>query len=346
MSRRFAVPSLVLAVALAPAILLFACAADDSVASASSAPSPNYDDAFWKHWGDGRAELSGYELSYERYGERREGTAVAIFVTETLAETPRVKSENPDRPQSETFPVIKLNLVQDFPTGVYDYSLMTSAFVALAEHGGRPRGAATKVSFSAQEWCGHVYAQLVFDAQRVALDSHSYFDGEADERLELDASAGGVAEDALPIWARGLAAPRLEPGESREVPLLRSLEIARLGHVAVNWDRATLSRSAAHHTVEVPAGTFEVETVTVEVAAAAVPGRYPPGRADERRVDRRWTFLVETAAPHRIVEWQRDDAVRARLLASERMPYWQMNGGDQTGALERLGLTARPPRTP
>ncbi|HEX8953647.1 MAG TPA: hypothetical protein VF945_17440, partial [Polyangia bacterium] len=39
-------------------------------------------DDFWKVWGDGKAELDGYALVEPRYGQPREGTAVAIFVTE------------------------------------------------------------------------------------------------------------------------------------------------------------------------------------------------------------------------------------------------------------------------
>ncbi len=38
---------------------------------------------------------------------------------------------------------------------------MTSAFSALTAVNGRPAGSVSKVSFSAQEWCGHVYAQLL-----------------------------------------------------------------------------------------------------------------------------------------------------------------------------------------
>lgn len=39
-------------------------------------------DIFWEHWSDGRAELSGYDLVQPRYGEKRHGRAVLVFVTE------------------------------------------------------------------------------------------------------------------------------------------------------------------------------------------------------------------------------------------------------------------------
>src|SRR5262245_11906874 len=76
-----------------------------------------FGDEFWKHWGDNRAELSGYELVFPRYGTLRKGTAVAIFVTETFSSSLRVKSDPGKHPASDEFPVMKLNLVEDFSTG-------------------------------------------------------------------------------------------------------------------------------------------------------------------------------------------------------------------------------------
>ena len=61
-----------------------------------AAPSPAYGDAFWKHWGDGRAELAAYDLETPRYGEPRRGVAVAIFVTETFSSSLRVKADPGD----------------------------------------------------------------------------------------------------------------------------------------------------------------------------------------------------------------------------------------------------------
>jgi hypothetical protein len=298
-----------------------------SIAGAAAAlvlAAPAWADPFWDHWGDGKAEVAAYDLVYPRYGAERKGTAIAIFVTETFAPGPGVKSEDPARPASETVPVMKLNLVQDFSTGIYDYNLMTSAFVALD---GRRT---LKVAFSSQEWCGQVYSQARLDRSNVRLDSHSYFDGEADATATLPAQPDGLAEDALLVWARGLAEPQLEPGATAEVPLLRSLELARLTHVPVAWDRATLWRAKASRQMTVPAGTFEVEERTVVVQAPK----------------RTWTLLVERAEPHRIVGFARDDGIEAKLVASKRMAYWKLNGPGRESALGELGLKPRPPRTP
>ena len=116
--------------------------------------SPAYDAAFWKSWSDGQAEVTSYALKYPRYGTMREGTAVSIFVAETMAKSLSVKSDPGVRDKSDEFPVMKLNLIENFQTGIYDYKLMLQSFVALAEVHGRPAGVTAKVAWSSQEWCG------------------------------------------------------------------------------------------------------------------------------------------------------------------------------------------------
>ena len=167
-----------------------------------------FDDSFWGHWGDGRAELSGYELTFPRYGHDRKGVAVAIYVTETLDVASRVKADRPtgSGPPDE-LPVMKLNLVEDFPTGIYDYNMMTSVFVGLTPIWNRPAGAVTKVAFSSQEWCGLTHQQVWFHHDFVRHQLHSYFQGEADKSRKIEYPPNGLSEDALLLWARGFAGP-------------------------------------------------------------------------------------------------------------------------------------------
>ena len=297
-------------------------------ATASARP---FDEEFWKHWGDGQAEISTYDLTYPRYGELRQGTAVTIFVTETFSQEARVKADSGVHSAADEFPVMKLNLVQDFPTGIYDYNLMTSSFVALTSRLGRPAGAATKVSFSSQEWCGHVWDQLLLDESSVRRTLHSYFDGEADRQETLPYPNGGIAEDALFHWVRGLAAPFISPGEAEDVKLLRSAERARMTHTPQEWETAKLRYSPTTKNVTVPAGKFEVETFTIEIGG---------------RSGRTWTFEVEKTSPRRIVRWEASDGRRAELVASTRTPYWTMNADRFERALATIGLKPRDPRTP
>jgi hypothetical protein len=328
MTHTLRLPIAAAATALAITLLATRGARSDAAPAVSGA-APAFGDTFWKHWGDGRAELAGYDLTFPRYGELRRGVAVTIFVTETFSNSLRVKSDPGKHPQSDEFPVMKLNLVEDFSTGIYDYNIMTSAFVALSAVNGRPAGSATKVSFSSQEWCGNVYGHLLFDRMSARLTSHSYFDGEADQARVLPVPTDALSGDALLLWARGFAAPLLAPGERREVPLVRSLEASRLGHRPVEILRATLWRDAAPSRATVPAGSFDVERRTVSIAGGST-----------------WKIAVETAEPHRIIEWETTDGERASLLASDRLQYWKLNGEGGQSALSKLGLTPRAARMP
>ena len=147
--------------------------------------SPTFAQDFWAHWGDGKAELNGYRLTQPRYGAPRAGTAVFIFVTEDFSDSLRVKADAGKHPAADVYPVMKLNAVRDFQTGIYDYNVLTSTFLRVAA--GWP---VAKVSCSSQEWCGHVYHQIVPRAGRISGLFHSYFDGEADGTDEIGRAHG------------------------------------------------------------------------------------------------------------------------------------------------------------
>ncbi|MBC7794931.1 MAG: hypothetical protein H7Z43_14595 [Clostridia bacterium] len=298
-------------------VLAAACAEKPDTKPDLSAPA--YGDGFDALWHDGNAELAGYTLTYPRYGELRTGKAVTIFVTEDFSDSVRVKAD-PGK-HADLYPVLKLNLVRDFQTGIYDYNLMTSVFVALAAHNDRLSGSVTKVSFSSQEWCGNIYAQELFDSAKVRAVVHSYFDGEADNVHELDYPSRGFVSEGLWAWARGLAAPIVEVGGSRQVMLLDSLEDARLKHEPALWRAATLARLPERTQLEVHGVSYEVE-----VASAHVEG------------GNTLTFYVEVDSPHRIVRWMSSSGENADLLKSTRLQYWKMHDNDQAGALRALGF--------
>jgi len=315
----------------AAASLLFSACQSEPAAGSIGVPfeTPLFGDPFWDHWGDGRAEMAGYELTMPRYGELRKGTAVTIFVTETFSNELRVKANPGNHPPEDEFSVMKLNLVEDFPTGIYDYNWMTSSFIALEPVNSRPAGLPAKVSFTGQEWCGHVYSHFLFDPDAIRHVLHSYFDGEADQRNTLPYPADGLGEDALWFWARGLAGPRLEPSQSTQIKLLTALKFARARHEDPGWTDATLSRAAQPEEITVPAGAFTVERWKAEKAGGAAR-----------------TFYVEAEPPHRIIRWETSEGEEAALLGSERLAYWEMNANEYVSALEKLGLSPRPPRTP
>jgi hypothetical protein len=298
-------------------------------ATVSSEPAkvdPYFDTKFWQVWGDGQAELNGYDLTYPRYNQLRKGVAVAIFVTEPFSNTLRVKADPGKHGPGDEFPVMKLNLVKDFQTGIYDYNTMLSSFLSLAPVNQRLAATITKASYSSQEWCGHVYSQILFGQTHARWMEHSYFDGEADQQRELQYPENGFSEDGLMLWARGMARPFMKEGDASEYPLLTSLETARGKHIPLAWTYQKLSKDAKSQNIRVPAGSFEVEVLR------------------ETRKDKTWrAYYVEKASPKRVIKWETSEGESAELLGSDRMKYWQMNkeGGEE--ALKRLGLTRMTP---
>ncbi len=131
---------------------------------------------FKDYWYNGTAELTSYLLLQERYGEIRQGTAVTIFVAEDFLPDAQVKANNTSE---ENISVLKLNQMKNFITGIYPYSIMSSTYSPIAT-----TGHPLKVSNGVQEWCGQVYMQLN-NRDNFEIESHSYFEGEADQKLSL-----------------------------------------------------------------------------------------------------------------------------------------------------------------
>lgn len=282
---------------------------------------------FWNYWGDGKAELASYELEYTRYGEQRAGTAVLVFVTEDFSRRTRVKA-TPDESARNRFPVMKLNVVKDFPTGVYDYNLMQTAFVQLAEVDRRPIGLPQKATFTSQEWCGHGFARYLFERKKVRFVQHSYFDGVGDREDVLHYPGQFLSEDTVLLWARGLAAPLLGPGESQLVNFLSSLEEVQIYHEKPYWKRVTIARSEEKTVVATNLGEIESETLEVKLGTELL-----------------WRIMVESAKPHRILGWRSRFGESAQMIALTRMPYWNMKSLKDEHHLARLGLTPRAKRT-
>ena len=274
-------------------------------------------------WHDGRAELDGYRLTVMRYGHPRQGRAAAIYVTEPFSRSQQVKLDDPSRSPDDAIDVLKLNLVRDFQTGIYDYHTILSLFARSADF------APVKITFSSSEWCGQVYEQLNFRETGVSQRVFSYFEGESGER-RLDLPAGGIAEDNLFILLRGLRGPFLEPGRRRTVPFLTSPFHRRLAHRRADWAPATIERLARSQRLTVPAGTFDTDVYVVR-----------PADGREGR------FHVERAHPHRIVRWAWAPAPGARplggtdvgeLTGTTRLQYWRTNDPGDEKYLRELGL--------
>ncbi|MBI2378575.1 MAG: hypothetical protein HYV07_31540 [Deltaproteobacteria bacterium] len=271
-------------------------------------------------WDDGKAELAGYDLEQPRYGEKRTGRAVMIFVKEPFSRSARVKADPGKHPPEDVFDVLKLNFVKDFQTGIYDYNLMTSVFSAFGAENGRRPSSPTKLVLSAQEWCGSVFEEILFDPGRARQTRHSYFDGEADQTSTFAYPEPAVSVDELPILVRQLAGPYLERGQSRTVSVLPSLERTRLMHTPLAVQKGLIERSKNVRAIQAPAGKFEVDTWSITAG------------------NDRHEYDVESAPPFRIIEWRGPDGERGRLRGVERLAYWELHREGDERFLEKLGF--------
>jgi len=200
--------------------------------SNSAGPSQDFKD----YWYQGQAELTSYKLEQARYGELRDGHAVLIFVTEDFLPDVQVKA---DRQNQNNIPVLKLNATKKFNTGIYPYSIMQSTFYPVSndKH-------AIKVSSSMQEWCGHVYSQLN-NRDRFEIDAHSYFEGEADQELQLEKA---ILENEL--WTQLRINPKSLPVGDLEV--IPSFEYMRLRHIDIKAYAATATLNDGVYTLSYP----------------------------------------------------------------------------------------------
>ena len=263
---------------------------------------------FYAHWGDGKAEISSYEVVQPRYGALRHGYGVMIFVTESLQRQTFIKVESPT-PEADQFYALKLNHILKFATGIYDYSVMTSVFSQVA--GGRHPFELRRISFSAQEWCGQVFDEALFSGGQIKGQISSYFASEGRGPYQLKQPEHFESEDHLLIRIRELQGPFMALGEVRAVEVLPSFWQLRQAH-------------QPH---------------------AVVAGRIH--KAAEEQASVRWdlhiglrqrTLWTEKAYPHRILRWEDGDGGRGELMRTLRVPYWQLQANADEVYRQELGI--------
>lgn len=193
----------------------------------ATAPSKQLSKEFKDYWYSGNAEITSYKLEQARYGEIREGHSVLIYVTETFAADKQVKA-NQNNPSN--IPVLKLNNVKKYLTGIYPYSIMTSSYYPVQDN-----NHALKITFNAQEWCGQVYTQLN-NREKFEINSFSYFENEADKYMEMTKN---VLENEL--WNKIRINPSGLP--IGKVKIIPSFEYIRMSHKELKEYDAIISLS-------------------------------------------------------------------------------------------------------
>lgn len=203
-------------------------AANQPSGMASSSVAPFSPDANWNnYWYAGKAELTGYTLTQNRYGELHTGTVVNIFVTEDFSKSKQVKLDNPSAAGSDKLPILKLNQSIKFNTGIYPYSMMLSSFQPI-DLNNYPH--AVKVSGVVEEWCGVAYYQLNNIDGIFNIESRSYFESEGDVDIKLESV---VQEDEL--WNQIRINPNSLPiGKIKILPGALYLRLAHKPLAAVN----------------------------------------------------------------------------------------------------------------
>ncbi|HMX89661.1 MAG: hypothetical protein K1X68_06550 [Saprospiraceae bacterium] len=191
------------------------------------------------YWYQGKAEVNSYSLTQARYGQLHQGEAVCIFVSEDFNARKQVKTDDPMAAGADRQPVLKLNMLKRFNTGIYTYSLMMSAFSAI---GDKVPLFPLKVSCCVQDWCGQVFSQLNNRNDQFEINSFSYFESEGDQRKVLKA---GWSEDGL--WNQIRINPQKLPIGSLQ--LLPGFFYLRLRHRPMEFLQAEASQRALNDSI-------------------------------------------------------------------------------------------------
>lgn len=262
---------------------------------------------FNAYWYAGKAELTSYSLEINRYDEPRKGYTAFIFVTEDLSKSKHVKLDDPAKAGDDRVPVLKLNALSRFQTGVYDYSLMSSLFtpvdIAKMPH-------SLKATTTVQDWCGHVFTQMDYVKDNTyKVNQFSYFEMEGDKVFNTE---GALLEDE--IFTRLRINPSSLPDKAAIIP---NLTFTRLRHKPVTASNATIS----FKNIE---GGFRTCIVN-----------YPD-------LKRRLEVTFEAASPYKItgfVEFDGEKEMsRATLLKTMMSDYWTKHDNQSAYLREMLGL--------
>lgn len=267
------------------------------------------------YWKQGKAEISRFELQQHRYRDVHPGEAVLVMVTEDFLTDQQVKNDRYENPNS--IPVLKTNLLTRFTTGIYDYSIMTSAFTPV-NAAGFPM--TLKTTHSSQDWCGQTFMQVNWAGDAYKVQVRSYFESEGDVDTTV---APAVLEDEL--WNRIRMQPEQLP--TGKVRMLPSATVARLLHI--------------------PFSPIETDATLGEYVGNDFAGQgLRAYKVVFPSLQRSLEIVFEAQAPHLIAGWtdaypgfdgqiRRTVAKRTHLILDD---YWTHNSLNDKGMRNRLGL--------
>ncbi len=262
---------------------------------------------FNAYWYAGKAELAAYDYKIDRYDELRKGYFVMVFVTEDLSKSKHVKLDDPAKAGDDRVPVLKLNALARFQTGIYDYSLMSSLFtpvdVVKMPH-------SLKATTTVQDWCGHVFTQMDYQKNTTyKVNQFSYFETEGDKVFDTE---GSLLEDE--IFTRLRINPASLPEKAMIIP---NLTFTRLRHKPVVASNATISFKNS------------------EDSSRICTVNYPD-------LKRRLEVTFQANFPHKIMAFvefnDNKEMSRATLIKTMMSDYWTKHDNQSAYLREMLGL--------
>ncbi|MBT7591542.1 MAG: septum formation inhibitor Maf [Candidatus Scalindua sp.] len=274
---------------------------------------------FHSYWYNHGAEITRFELEQGRYGEIHPGHAILIFVPEPFLPDIHVKADY-ESSRKKSIPVLKLNLIKRFNTGIYDYSMMRSVFTPIPTEK-QQFSKTLKVSTTRQDWCGQVYLQYNLEEDHYKVKQYSYFEKEGDKTVTIPSA---YLEDE--VWTRIRIAPETLPlGEIKMVPgsFFTTLRMIELG--------AENAFAELTNTQEGDRGGVSQYTVT-----------YPS-------LERTLSIRFNKNFPYDILSWSEtspsgsgEDAIvlttKAKRTHSVMTDYWNKNSVKDLELREELGL--------
>lgn len=267
-------------------------------------------------WYQGKAEVSTYELSQNRYNDVHPGKMTTVFVTEDFLTDKQVKNDGGKSTNSVS--ILKMNKIRRFTTGLYDYSLFTSVFTDVKQ------AHTYKVASSSQDWCGQSYMQINRDKLRYDVQLRSYFEGESTDK-EVTAE---LTEDELPVILK-LDDSKLPVGS---LTLLPSLEYTLLRHVTYEPVKAIGKKDTAvfENDGYDYADTVYRYTVTIPSHSRTISYYYS---GESNRQILMWEDEYPSAFDGKL------RTTRASLLHSEWLPYWSLNTKADSSRRQPYGLS-------
>jgi hypothetical protein len=268
-------------------------------------------DEFNAYWYSGQAEITTYTLEQARYGGTHPGKSILVFVTEDFNTDKQVKRELTTGDSYTS--VLKLNKIDRFITGIYDYSLMLSTFTPIRSDD-HPH--CLKTTLTAQDWCGQSTMQLNKQDIGYRAQIRSYFEMEGDMDVDLGEA---VLEDE--IWTHARLNPTALP--QGDFDLIPSSAHLRLRHQAVEVVKAK--------------GRLVIEAMSDASERYVYKVDFPDGR--------HWELYIQSVFPYRIQGWEmqvpKGDQIlttRAEADRSIKSAYWGQNEPNARVLRERLGL--------